>query len=78
MGLQILFLPMYQSHMWLKWFFSKGRIRAKQDKEFADTHMSLQEFSRQILHTQFNYFPTVKTLSICVHSNLFKSKTNIL
>lgn len=26
-------------------FLSQGRIKAKQDKEFADTHMSLQEFS---------------------------------
>ena len=57
---------------------SKRGIKAKQDKEFADTHMSLQEFPWQSLHAQFNYFPTVKTLSICIYSNLFKSKTNTL
>lgn len=57
-------------------FLSRRGIKAKQDKEFADTHMSLQEFSWQILHTQFNYFPTVKTLAICIYSNLFISKTN--
>lgn len=58
--------------------FLPKRIKAKQEKEFADTHMSLQDFSWQSLHTQFYYFPTVKTLSICIFSNHFKSKTNIL
>lgn len=59
-------------------FHSKRQTQAKQDKESADTHMSLQEFSWQSSHTQFNYFPTVKTLSICIYCNSFKSKTNRL
>ena len=65
------FFPIHQSHLQPKCLFPKEELRPSKTRICWYTCRS-KNFPWQSPHTQLNYFPTVKTLSICIYSNLFQ------